>query len=152
MKQDYYRSEITDAINAGVRDDDHFRVKVFANRDSRFLTVSADQLRCLADVMDETNPPTLLPLQNGHRVFRSDTWFRPDGVGEGYVIADVSGESGHEFVTWHVYLHEGECRWLAEHGDYCSTIESAIESFNERRGVKPVSDTPTAVFTEVDAD
>lgn len=134
MQSDYYRSQITDVITAGVADDDHFRVKVFGKRDSKFLAVNPDQLRCLADVLDETNPPTLLPLQNGHRVIRADTWFRPDGVGEGYVIADVSSESAHQFVTWHVYLHEGECRWLAEHGDYCSTIEKALVSFNERRG------------------
>lgn len=134
-KYDYYRTQIQDTIEAGVVEDDHFRVKVFGKRDSKFMTINIDQMRCLADVMDETNPPSLLPLQNGHRVLRADVRFDSAGMGLGHVIADVSGESAHEFVVWTVYLHKGESRWLAENGDYCSTIEKARASFDDRRGV-----------------
>jgi hypothetical protein len=132
MKYDYYRKEITDTIDGGV--DDHFRVKVFGKVDSKHLNVTVDQLRNLADAMDETNPPSLLPLLNGARVIQADVEFDGRGVGNGYVIA----EHDEQLVVWRVWLHKGQCRWLAETGDYCGAVtvqnmHKAIANYNDRR-------------------
>lgn len=137
MEYDYYRKEITDVIEAGPqKDEDFFRVKVFGKTDSKHLNVTADQLRTLADAMDETNPPSLLPMHNGARVIRADVEDRVEGTAHGYAIAHLtSEESGHEYVVWAVSRRRNDCRWYADNGDYRSTIERATERFNERRGV-----------------
>lgn len=131
---DYYRKEIDDVIASNRNDNGHTytaKVKVFGRRDSKHLDVSVDALRNLADAMDTDRPPSLLPMMNGSRVLRADVRFDDRGVGSGVVLAERDGQ----FVTWRVYLHKGECRWLAETGDYSSNIERAEADYNERRGV-----------------
>lgn len=136
---DYKRSEVEDVIKSGPSGgpDYAFKVKAFGTQDSKHLSATRDQLRCLADVLDETNPPTLLPLANGHRVIRADVKSNTSGQfpHEGVVLAD-QGEGEHErYVVWRVYLHRGECRWLAEHGEYSSNLDRAVRYYDRRRGV-----------------
>lgn len=131
MQYDYYRRSITDVLAAGpMRGEDFYRVRVLGHEDSKHLNISEDQLRVLADVMDETNPPSLLPMLNNSRVLAADVTFTADGIGTGYVLAQAREN---EWVTWRVWLHKGQCRWLAEAGEYHSSFDLAMTDYHERR-------------------
>lgn len=82
------------------------------------------------------NQPSLLPLENGAQVIAADvrlTNIPGMAPAEGVVLAQLRDGDTQEFVTWRVYLHQGQTQWVASNGDYFGTLEAAVAGYEDRR-------------------